>query len=132
MDIDDFKQYNDTWGHLAGDQALRTLANIIRSHLRTSDLVVRYGGEEFLILLPHTSSEQATIIAERLCQSIAETPCGVCNEKELPAITVSMGVSHFNRVDTCDSFLDHVDRSLYLAQEAGGNRVVNSNSQTGT
>jgi len=124
LDVDHFKQYNDQWGHLAGDQALRTLANTTREHLRTSDIVVRYGGEEFLILLPHTSPEQAALIAERLCHSIAETPCGECNDIELPAITVSMGISGFSHNETFSSFIERADKSLYQAKQAGRNRVV--------
>jgi len=124
MDADNFKQYNDQWGHLAGDQALRTLANTTREHLRTSDIVIRYGGEEFLILLPHTSPEQATLIAERLCHSISETSVGKYKDIELPAITVSMGISGFTRNETCNSLLERADQSLYQAKQAGRNRVV--------
>lgn len=117
LDIDNFKQYNDQWGHHAGDQALRTLANITREYLRTSDLVIRYGGEKFIILLPHTNPEQAALIGDRLCRSIAKTPCGQLNGIELPAITASIGISGFTRNDTCSTFLERADHSLYQAKQ---------------
>ena len=130
LDVDHFKQYNDQWGHQAGDQALRTLANITREYLRTSDIVIRYASEKFLILLPHTNPEQATLIAERLCHSIAKTPVGEFQDIELPAITASMGISGLARNDTCSSFLERADRSLYQAKQTGRNRVANSNHKT--
>ena len=126
IDVDNFKPYNNQWGHLAGDQALRTLANIIREQLRTSDLVIRYGGDEFLILLPHTIPEQAFLIAERLCHAIAKTPVGEYEDIQLPVITVSMGVSGFIRNDSCNSLLERADQSLYQAKQTGRNRVVKS------
>ena len=124
LDIDHFKQYNDQWGHNAGDQALRTLANITREYLRTSDIVIRYGSKKFIILLPHTNPEQAVLIGERLCRSIAKTPCGQLNDIELPAITASMGISGFIRNDTCNTLLERADQSLYQAKQAGRNQVI--------
>jgi len=124
LDVDHFKKYNDQWGHQAGDQALRTLANITREYLRTSDLVIRYGGDKFIILLPHTNPEQAVLIGDRLCRAISKTACGQLNGSELPAITVSMGISGLTRNDTCNSFLGRADQSLYQAKQGDLNRVI--------
>jgi diguanylate cyclase len=124
LDIDHFKEFNDQWGHLAGDQALRTLAYLVREHLRPDDLVARFGGEEFLILLPQTSLQQAEEIANRLRHCIATTPCNHTTGDKLPAITVSMGLTILNSNDISRSLLERVDRALYLAKKAGRNRVV--------
>ena len=124
LDVDHFKHFNDTWGHLAGDQALRTLASLIREHLRARDLVARYGGEEFLILLPRTALQQGEHIANRLRRAIAETPCGDHSEKVLPAITVSMGLSSLNLKEAQDPLIERADQALYAAKQAGRNRVM--------
>jgi len=124
LDVDNFKQYNDQWGHQAGDQALRTLANITREYLRTSDLVIRYGSDKFIILLPHTNPEQAVLIGDRLCRAIAKTSCGQLDNSKLPAITASMGISGLTRKDTCSSFLERADQSLYQAKQRGGNQAI--------
>ncbi len=124
LDVDNFKRFNDQWGHLGGDQALRSLSMSLRHHLRPSDIVTRYGGEEFVIVLPDTSLDQAKGIAERLCNMLAITPCGFYEQDELPPITVSMGVSIVRENEDSESLLKRVDQGLYQAKHLGRNRVV--------
>ncbi|VAX06726.1 hypothetical protein MNBD_GAMMA26-476 [hydrothermal vent metagenome] len=130
LDVDRFKQYNDKRGHLAGDKALRSLADVSRELLRASDIVIRYGGEEFLILLPHTDPKEAASISERLRQKIATTSPGEEDGVDLPAFTVSMGISILNQSDTIHTLLDRADHALYQAKEAGRNRIVIAEQST--
>ncbi len=125
FDVDRFKRFNDKWGHQAGDVALRTLAHVVRTHLRSIDLAARYGGEEFVILLPATTSEQAEGIANRLREKIAHTPCGIANGMELPAVTVSMGLTELSdELRDSDALITTADHALYDAKQAGRNCVV--------
>jgi len=114
LDIDHFKGFNDTNGHLAGDEALRDLGTILESSVRKSDLVARYGGEEFIVLFPETPIDQAFRKSEELRQLIETT-----------ALTVSIGVAELpsDGTDT-RSLIDCADQRLYEAKHAGRNRVV--------
>ena len=121
-DIDHFKSYNDRYGHLVGDAILKELARVIKKNLRQIDLIGRYGGEEFCIVLAETTKEQAKIIAERLRQEIAKNPIKVYDE-ELK-ITISIGVSTFpTDAKTEYSLIDKADRALYWAKQNGRNRI---------
>jgi len=114
LDIDFFKKYNDTNGHPAGDQMLAVVAKIMLGEIRKSDIAVRYGGEEFIILLPETSLKDAGITAERIRRSI-EAKAG---------ITVSLGVSSFHRdMKDKESLVKQADHALYQAKQSGRNRV---------
>jgi len=125
LDVDHFKAFNDKWGHPAGDQALRCLAQVIRTQIRPTDLAARYGGEEFVVLLPNTDIEEAHAIAERLRHAIAYTPCGKEGMKDLPPITVSMGVSTLPPGEGDSSLLiANADEALYKAKRAGRNCVI--------
>ena len=118
LDVDKFKSYNDTYGHLAGDAALRTVANILKENLRGDDVAARYGGEEFAILLPQTSSEEASVIAERIRTHVERT--------EFPhrRITVSIGVAKTTAdVNLPDDIIWAADRALYEAKGRGRNNV---------
>lgn len=118
VDIDLFKAINDTYGHIVGDQAIRHVAQLLETGKRTCDLVGRYGGEEFVVLLPHVTIDEAYVAAERLCKSIEETPCGSIR------LTVSMGVSVTNSDGQAEStLLDRADQALYAAKHSGRNRV---------
>jgi diguanylate cyclase (GGDEF)-like protein/PAS domain S-box-containing protein len=121
FDIDHFKQVNDTYGHRAGDQTLQMVARITSGTMRKIDLCGRYGGEEFVIILPETDLECAKIAAERLRQQIeasrAYTPNGEVK------ITVSLGVAALEPDDTIDNLLDHADQAMYQSKQHGRNRI---------
>ncbi len=125
LDIDHFKRVNDTYGHLVGDVALKSLANIMQVHLRPHDLLARYGGEEFAILLPDTGVDEARSIAERLRIMVAanEIHSGDLQFK----ITVSIGLAVIDRDGTLDEFFALADRALYRAKESGRNRIEIAN-----
>lgn len=118
LDVDEFKAYNDNFGHPAGDTALKILATILQDILRGADVAARYGGEEFAILLPQTTSTEAAVIAERLRQRIEHT--------EFPKrkVTVSIGIaSCSNEIDTSDDLIGAADHALYEAKNHGRNNV---------
>lgn len=123
IDIDYFKQINDTYGHLIGDRVLREVAQRCRQHLRDVDILARYGGEEFGLVLPETNYEQAILASERLRKTIAAMPI-MLDSKPLQ-ITLSIGVAAFNPTLYPDpsSFIADADRALYLAKQRGRNRV---------
>lgn len=124
MDIDLFKRVNDTYGHLAGDETLVSLADCVRSNLRQVDLPARYGGEEIVILLPETDLTSATTTAERLCQAIHDLR--VPFNGDFISVTVSVGVASLQgqQITDVSKILDQADQALYIAKENGRNRVV--------
>ena len=118
LDVDDFKSYNDTFGHPAGDSALQAVAEILKESLRGADVAARYGGEEFAILLPQTSSEEAAQIGERIRKQVERTE--VPNRK----VTVSVGIaSCSNDVDSARDLISAADVALYAAKNQGRNNV---------
>lgn len=119
-DVDKFKAVNDTYGHSAGDQVLKTFAHILRNHARTEDISARWGGEEFIILLPHTSSEGAAVMAER-ARSTVESECLRIMSI---AVTVSLGVVELKDGEDAETLIKRADRALYRAKDEGRNRVV--------
>jgi len=123
IDIDNFKQYNDDFGHLAGDQVLMTVAKSIRSPLRPNDMVARFGGEEFAVLLPETNVVNAKFIAERLRENVGKADLGMINEKQLPNVTISLGISTRAPEDTLDIMIAAADVAMYHAKHKGRNRV---------
>lgn len=129
-DVDHFKLYNDTYGHLAGDEALKKIADVIMETFRKGDTVYRYGGEEFLTLLPEQSVEPSEQVAERLRKNV-ERLCVPHEADDPPGIlTISAGVSstlpsgETGDPKTPDELLKEADEALYGAKEAGRNRVV--------
>jgi diguanylate cyclase (GGDEF)-like protein len=123
LDADHFKNINDTYGHYVGDLVLRNLSLVILEQKRTQDTFGRLGGEEFGLLLPETNLEQARIVAERVQQTWAETPCIV--DGTLIHSTVSIGVTEATDQDkSFEDILRRADRMMYKAKEAGRNRVV--------
>jgi diguanylate cyclase (GGDEF)-like protein len=122
-DIDDFKSLNDTLGHLFGDEALREIARRLRAELRVYDGVGRYGGEEFLLVLPHCDLPHAMQRANELREIVGNTPIVCSGERK--RITISMGVA----VSVCDedneveALLKQADDGLYAAKEKGRNRI---------
>lgn len=120
-DVDFFKKVNDTHGHIAGDEVLRHVAHQLRDHIRHPDLVGRYGGEEFLILLPNTNAIEAAEQAARLCKYVRETSVQV-NDQVL-SVTISIGVAQFQHgVDTWDTLLNRADNAMYEAKKNGRDR----------
>lgn len=127
IDIDNFKNYNDSFGHLAGDLVLRELGRIIKSRIREIDLAARYGGEEFAVILPFNEDEKvATVIAERIQSAIAsiKLPFGIDN---IPQVTVSIGIA-FCPFDTTnvDDLVEKADMMLYHAKKTGKNKICSS------
>ncbi|MFI9652723.1 diguanylate cyclase [Guyparkeria halopsychrophila] len=119
LDTDRFKDYNDRYGHLAGDDALRCLARVMRANVRDGDLCFRYGGEEFVILMPGQARAQATVVAER----IREAYRGHSASELGTGCTVSLGVAQFREGDTANTLLARGDAALYHAKEGGRDRV---------
>jgi diguanylate cyclase (GGDEF)-like protein len=122
IDIDHFKKLNDTFGHRAGDFALRHVAYRLNTSLRQGDLLARWGGEEFLAVLPDTDMAQGMVVAERLCNLVAGTPIEVGEDGGLVAIHTSVGIAEVAD-DTVDTLVDRADRGLYEAKAAGRNTV---------
>ena len=124
LDLDRFKEVNDKHGHLAGDAVLKRMAEAIRTQLRDSDMVGRWGGEEFLVVLKRTDLNAATLVAEKVRQHVAETP--VIYGKERIFLSCSIGIAVMRDDDTADSLLSRADRGLYAAKQAGRNLVRDS------
>jgi two-component system chemotaxis response regulator CheY len=118
LDVDHFKTYNDTFGHPAGDEALRSVAQAIKESIRLQDIVARYGGEEFVVLLPATDAASALDVAERLRSSV-EQRSGTHR-----AITASLGVTTLDAEEVdAETLVKEADQALYRAKESGRNRV---------
>jgi len=122
MDLDFFKKVNDTYGHLAGDEVLKNAAGVIKNTLRSYDLVGRYGGEEFVVLISETEKEYVLGLAERIREAIAYSPC-VYNCIKIPC-TVSIGAAAYFKDCTIESLIDKADKGLYKAKESGRNQVI--------
>lgn len=117
-DVDHFKRINDSHGHAVGDRVLIELACLIRDNMRGTDIFARWGGEEFIILTPETSAEEAARLAEKL-RLLFET----YHAKDLPKFTVSFGVAEFAKGDNLETLFAKADQALYSAKETGRNRV---------
>jgi two-component system cell cycle response regulator len=118
MDVDHFKQYNDTYGHQAGDEVLRQVAQILQANVREGDFVARYGGEEFVIVLPRTDLESAVAVAERLREAVQSA------EWQLRPVTGSFGVACIRPdMETRQELIEAADQALYQAKKNGRNRV---------
>ena len=125
LDIDHFKVYNDNNGHLAGDDALRKIAKLIHSAIRETDIVGRYGGEEFAIILLHADMIQMTDVAERVRRTIEETPFPNENLQPMGKITVSIGGSCLSDgMMTVEDLIRSADEALYRAKRNGRNQIV--------
>ncbi len=121
LDIDDFKAFNDTFGHLKGNKALTRLGEIIRANLRESDSGYRYGGEEFTVILPETSKDQGMNMAERIRRLFEEE--GLGGENGRSCITVSIGVAEYKPGEDEESLVRRADEYMYQAKREGKNRV---------
>jgi diguanylate cyclase (GGDEF)-like protein/PAS domain S-box-containing protein len=123
IDIDDFKRFNDTYGHQAGDKVLAQTGAVIRSALREADTGYRYGGEEFAVILPETVGPGAVQLSERIRKELAEMPI-LLKAKTNDHITASMGVSELQEKDKLSEFVKRADENLYAAKKEGKNRVI--------
>jgi diguanylate cyclase (GGDEF)-like protein len=123
MDVDKFKNFNDSYGHMAGDKVLESLAFTIKQAVRAEDVPSRFGGEEFTILLPNTPRETAWIVAERLRNSVASMK--VPWEPPLPQVTISLGLVSFDKTTNAaaDDIIHRADEALYQSKENGRNRT---------
>ena len=122
MDFDDFKQINDRYGHIAGDRVLKTVISFFVKHLRKYDIIFRYGGDEFLLLLPETSTEHASQLLERLRQELKNLPIMVSNAKKIN-ISVSIGMSELGSQSTYNETIKLADHALIEAKAAGRNCI---------
>ncbi len=121
LDIDHFKTINDTYGHAAGDIALRNLAQLLITHLRDSDIACRFGGEEFAVLLPNTSVLEATEMANLLKKRMMESTIALANNNAQP-LTASFGVAEHG--ETVEEILNNADKAMYAAKNSGRNYVT--------
>ncbi|SBS35481.1 Response regulator PleD [Marinomonas aquimarina] len=124
-DVDYFKKINDTWGHLAGDKVLRLVPRQIQSVLKKEHLVFRYGGEEFVVIFPMTSLEQAYEHCQNIRKVVESTPFNMNGDPV--SITISIGVSLFNGKESHDELFSRADKNLYQAKEQGRNKVIRDN-----
>ena len=122
IDIDHFKSINDLYGKKIGDRVILHTARIISNCLRLSDTLGRFGGEEFMVILPHTSQEEALLVAERIRQTVQN--CPLVDNAEPIAISVSIGAAAYNNdIDTPLKLIHHSDQALYCAKHGGRNQV---------
>lgn len=124
LDVDHFKHYNDTYGHQAGDEVLRLLGSIVLRHIRADDSAIRYGGEEFLIVLPGLDRAKVIEIAERLCTAVRQESTAVFKSQALPGITISIGVAMLEQEQRGNELLAKADHALYQAKSQGRDQVV--------
>lgn len=120
-DIDLFKRINDSYGHLAGDKVLKIIAKSLQRNLRDSDFIARFGGEEFVALMPETSAQEAKLVAEKLRSKIEESPFNF--KKDPVQITISFGISEFSKGESLEEVFARADKALYKAKDNGRNQV---------
>jgi len=125
LDIDNFKEYNDKYGHFQGDNALKAVTRIVEISTRVEDFVARYGGEEFIVILPNSNIDQAVKIAERIRRKVASAVIGT-SRKNLPKgfknVTISLGVAQLSKGGVKE-MLNRADHALYEAKREGKNKV---------
>ena len=122
LDLDHFKQVNDTYGHAAGDRVLKSLAHMLRQRLRSSDTIGRFGGEEFAVLLPNTDEQGAAQILQELCAGFARIRHQAGDKEFL--VTFSCGIATFPEYDNVEALIEAADTAMYAAKAAGRNRAM--------
>jgi diguanylate cyclase (GGDEF)-like protein len=124
IDVDNFKEYNDTHGHLSGDIALRKLAETIHRNIRKSDILARFGGDEFIIILPELNKSQARALAEKLCQVISRTKLPARKLTQKVRLTISLGIASYPEDGNDeDQLVKKADKAMYQAKNTGRNTV---------
>ena len=123
LDIDHFKHYNDTYGHLEGDKVLVRISQIIRSCLRKLDTAYRYGGEEFTVILPETTCEEAQNVAERIRNAVKAEKFDPETESDI-VITISIGVTQYAPEEELSAFIQRADKAMYASKQNGRNKVT--------
>lgn len=122
LDVDKFKNINDTYGHIVGDAVLKGIAGILSQSLRSIDMCARFGGEEFCLMLPETTKEQAFAVAERIRLRVEEAKIMAYNESL--ACTISIGIASYpDDAEQANALIDKADKALYRAKAQGRNRV---------
>ncbi len=125
IDIDHFKQFNDTYGHQVGDQVLKLVSNALQGNVKPSEMVARFGGEEFTVILPGSKLRDAEKIAEKLREKIAlKDIVNQAKQENMGRLSVSVGVAQLKSGESISLFIERTDRALYKAKELGRNRVV--------
>jgi two-component system cell cycle response regulator len=122
LDIDHFKRINDSYGHPVGDLAIKAMAGACQKHLRPTDMLCRYGGEEFIISLPHTDEAGAVIAGERIREAVSKIEIPL-PDGQLVRFTVSIGVTTFAKKSRLEQLIACADEALYAAKQAGRNQV---------
>jgi diguanylate cyclase (GGDEF)-like protein len=123
LDIDHFKSYNDNFGHLEGDKVLVRISQMIKSCLRKLDTAYRYGGEEFTVILPETSCEEAILVAERIRKTVQSESFKPSTGKTL-SITISIGATQYAEKEELSTFIQRADKAMYVSKQKGRNRVT--------
>ncbi len=125
LDIDYFKLYNDTYGHVIGDQVLILTVQAIQSHIKKTDTVGRWGGEEFGVILPNTTLPQAKLVADRIRHTLSELPLFDVEGKTIPKPTISQGIAILlDHTSNADELVIIADRALYRAKNKGRDQIA--------
>jgi len=123
FDIDHFKEFNDQHGHICGDQAINTVGQVLMENLRTDELAARFGGDEFLILLPNIDLDQAESVAERIRKKILNTAIKMGDGSIYPPVTVSLGMAQAKKGQAAEKLLSDADAALFRAKQSGRNTI---------
>jgi diguanylate cyclase (GGDEF)-like protein len=124
FDLDHFKRVNDTYGHMVGDKVLVTVSSLLKRELRNSDVIARFGGEEFLVVMPHLALAPATQVAIRVAEAIRKASV-MTDEQQKITFTTSIGVTQFIVDEPISQLFKRVDDLLYYAKEQGRDRIEN-------
>lgn len=122
IDLDDFKQYNDTYGHIEGDRVLKNVGEKLRKSLRKTDSAYRYGGEEFAVILPESEGDEALHFADRIRKTF-ESPASLAQPEESTGVTVSIGVAQYINREDITAFIKRADKNMYGAKNSGKNCI---------
>ena len=128
IDIDHFKDFNDIHGHLSGDQCLRMVASTLRDSMRPTDLLSRYGGEEFSVLITNATVDESKIVGERLRKAVATKVIKDRHGTILPSVTISIGIAQLNTNDSIEDLFERADKTLYMAKANGRNCICFQNT----